>query len=116
VHVAGIPQAPDEPEFEEVGGGDLRVTVRTPASGLEQGGGDFSFLLFQSRVSLARQADMDTATLVKQMSVDSYMSGQDVSFTVEDLMVGGTFKFIIQAQNRFGRSGNSSGTVTITGV
>ena len=113
----GIPQPPEEPMFEELGDGNLRITVRTPASGLEPGGGQFSFLLFQTRLtqSVTRQADSEDTSLVESMSVNNYMSGRNVSFSVDDLMVGGTFKFTVQAENRFGRSGNASATITVTG-
>ena len=113
----GIPQPPEEPMFEELGDGNLRITVRTPASGLESGRGQFSFLLFQTRLtqSVTRQADSEAAILVESMSVNNYMSGQDVLFSVDGLMMGGTFKFTVQAENRFGRSGNASATITVTG-
>ena len=113
----GIPQPPEEPMFDELGDGNLRITVRTPASGLESGGGQFSFLLFQTRLtqSVTHQADSEATSLVESMSVNSYMSAQNVSFSVDDLMVGGTFKFTVQAENRFGRSGNASATITVTG-
>ena len=113
----GIPLPPEEPMFEELGDGNLRITVRTPASGLEPGGGKFSFLLFQTQLtqSITRQADSEGTTLVERMSVNNYMSGQNVSFSVGNMMVGGTFKFTVQAENRFGRSGNASTTITVTG-
>lgn len=105
----GIPQPPESPVFLETGGGDLRVTVRTPASGLEPGG-DFYFLLFQARASQS-----NPSTFVDRIRVPDYVNGQSASFTVEDLEVGVAYAFTIQAENRFGRSGNSSSNVTITG-
>ena len=113
----GIPQPPEEPMFEELRDGNLRITVRTPASGLEPGGGQFFFLLFQTRLtrSVTRQADSEATSLVGSMSVNSYMSGQNVSFSVDSLIVGGTYRFTVQAENRFGRSGNASATITVTG-
>lgn len=105
--------------MEELGGGRVQVTVQTRASGLEQGG-TITFVLYQTRqtggVGVTRAAS-DSATCVSlETEVQGYVSGEDVTLKVEDLVVGDMYTFTVQARNRFGASENSSSqAVIITG-
>ena len=102
---------------EDLGGGSVRVTVQTQASGLEQGA-TITFILYQTRQSsgvVTRAAGDSTSSIALEMAVEGYMNGDDAILEVEDLVVGDTYTFTLQAKNRFGVSENTtSDPVTIT--
>ena len=108
---AGIPEVPQVPEVEELGGGRVRVTVQTLAAGLEPSGGDFSFILTQMQTDADTQ--MTTSTDIS-IPANNYESGDNVEFDLDDLTVGDTYTFSVRATNSFGTSGSSATSSPIT--
>lgn len=77
----------------------MRLTLRTPASGVAEGE-DFYFFIVQNRTD---SSGMLTTTELRK-DVDNYRSGDSFSFQIDNLVVGDTYTFGARAGNAFGRS------------
>ena len=106
----GIPQDPTVPTVTELGGGRVRVTVRTLAAGVDPAGGEVSFVLTETRIAQMMRGRFFT------MALSNYRSGEGVDFNMDGLVIGDLYMFSVTVSNEFGMSGTSTQAVNITGA
>jgi len=100
---AGIPRPPDTPTGVSNTAGSVLLTLSTPESGTTPPQ-MFSFVV---NVILA----FDGSTFSHILEANDYMDGEARQFTIDGLMVGGIYLFSAQAQNEFGSSDFSGGSL-----
>ncbi len=81
--------------------------MQTLASGIGPG---------QSIYFILSYADVISPSVIMQsnMSVADYMDGDVVSFSLDDLTVGASYSFSVQAGNELGTSGTTAGDMPVT--
>ena len=100
---AGIPPTPDTPTGVSNTPGTVLLTLST----LESGTTPPQMFLFVVNVTLT----FDGSTFSHILEANDYMDGEARQFTIDGLMVGGIYLFSAQAQNEFGSSDFSGGSL-----
>ena len=92
--VPGRPQAPTKLLVREVGAGLVEVTVQLIFPGSERLNYNLTVLLVEG--------GRNTVVSVETGVIQNYMNGESWPITIPNLMVGGTYRFMMAMANEFG--------------